>query len=835
MSHDSLDAVIAGYLLAFEAGEVPDRQELLDRHPEHAEALRAFFADLDRMARVASPLRLAGGLEATGAADANGHAAPPSVRYFGDYELLEEVARGGMGIVYKARQVSLNRLVALKMILAGSFASSRDIQRFRTEAEAAANLDHPHIVPIYEVGEHDGQQYYSMKFVEGTSLAGHPRGEIRAEVAGLVDVACAVHHAHQRAVLHRDLKPSNVLVDSRGTRLVADFGLAKRLAAGDGSFTETGQVLGTPKYMAPEQAAGRKDLTVAADVYSLGVILYERLTGQTPFTGDNALTLLRQARESEPPRPSSIRPGLDRDLETVVLKCLEKEPSRRYPSAEALADDLDRWLRGEPIHARPVGRLEKTWLWARRNPAVATAGTLAVAGLVAVAILSSIAAYQADARARAERQRLLIAQRAAQEEVKARERYERTLARSLARPLNSEPVESTRGGMGASRVAYLSEPELKALWELSEIEDQRFSLRFLDEATRDPSAARQLCARAEPALIAAFGLNWSGRDAAAKLLADRLHDPLVATIEHRADVACLALELEDQADPALRAFAVIDAAIARQPRVGRAEWEHYRKLELTLLKAEVAATRLAERWARDPGTISWRSDPYNTSLDDLTEITKRLEPSQANQVAQILLNALAHHEDLDAQIRLAEALVSVASRLAPSDAELLCSSAAQAINTSLSRRAEYPYGSSIVEKLAERMTSAGAARALGGTVRILNDLLAREDDAIARGNLARDLARLANRIEPAEAARVCGRTTEVLVNRIEVASNLHDCLSLAQVARLLPSADAAAVCGRGSRAVVRAIKSEADESARKALASGLACLLIRLKPEGTGS
>ena len=355
MSHDSLDAVIAGYMLAVEGGDVPNRQKLLDQHPEHADALRAFFADLDRMDRVASPLRLADGLDATGAAEANGHTALPTVRYFGDYELLEEIARGGMGIVYKARQVSLNRIVALKMILAGSFASSRDVQRFRSEAESAANLDHPHIVPIYEVGEHEGQQYYSMKFVEGTSLAKHPRTDPRREVEGMIDVIRAVHHAHQRGVLHRDLKPSNVLVDSQGTRLVADFGLAKRLAAGDRSFTETGQVLGTPKYMAPEQAAGRKDLTVAADVYSLGVILYERLTGQTPFTGDNALTLLRQARESEPPRPSTIRPGLDRDLETVVLKCLEKEPGRRYPSAEALADDLANWLRGEPIQARPGG------------------------------------------------------------------------------------------------------------------------------------------------------------------------------------------------------------------------------------------------------------------------------------------------------------------------------------------------------------------------------------------------------------------------------------------------------------------------------------------------
>ena len=230
MSHDSLDAVIAAYMLAVEAGDVPNRQELLDQHPEHADALRAFFADLDRMDRVASPLRIADGLEATGAADANGHTALPTVRYFGDYELLEEIARGGMGIVYKARQVSLNRLVALKMILAGSFASSRDVQRFRSEAEAAANLDHPHIVPIYEVGEHEGQQYYSMKFVEGTSLAKHPAGDPRTEVEGMIGVIRAVHHAHQRGVLHRDLKPSNVLVDSQGTRLVTDFGLAKRLA-----------------------------------------------------------------------------------------------------------------------------------------------------------------------------------------------------------------------------------------------------------------------------------------------------------------------------------------------------------------------------------------------------------------------------------------------------------------------------------------------------------------------------------------------------------------------------------------------------------------------------
>ena len=394
ISHSSLDAIIAAYMEAVEAGDIPNRDDLLAIHAEHAEALQAFFADLDRMDRVASPLRLAGGLDVTSALDANGNSALPTIRYFGDYELLEEIARGGMGIVYKARQVSLNRIVALKMILRGTFATEKDVARFRAEAESAANLDHPHIVPIHEVGEHEGHQYFTMKFVEGTSLAKQRQNDPRKEVEGIIPVIRAVHHAHQRGVLHRDLKPSNVLVDAQGNRFVTDFGLAKRLADADRSLTEPGQILGTPRYMAPEQAAGSKDLTVAADVYSLGVILYERLTGQTPFMGDNALTLLRQARESEPPRPSTIRTGLDRDLETVVLKCLEKGPSRRYSSAIAVADDLDRWRRGEPITARPVGRTERFYRWCRRNRAITAACGLAILSLAGVAATSTFFAIQ---------------------------------------------------------------------------------------------------------------------------------------------------------------------------------------------------------------------------------------------------------------------------------------------------------------------------------------------------------------------------------------------------------------------------------------------------------
>jgi serine/threonine-protein kinase len=296
---------------------------------------------------------------------------PDTPHHVGDYELIEPLARGGMGIVYRARHVRLGRVVALKMLACGELASEAELHRFRAETEAAARLDHPHIVPIYEVGEHDGCPFFTMKLMEGGHLAEHLerfRGHPRRAAEVLVALARAVHHGHQRGILHRDLKPANVLLDGSGRPHVADFGVARHLDDA-AAYTRSGVVVGTPSYMAPEQAAGHsRHQTTAVDIYGLGAILYELLTGQPPFMAESSAQVLRRVLETDPLPPRQLDAHIDRDLETICLKCLEKNPERRYRSAEELAEELERYLHGEHILARPVGRLARGWRWCRRHP-----------------------------------------------------------------------------------------------------------------------------------------------------------------------------------------------------------------------------------------------------------------------------------------------------------------------------------------------------------------------------------------------------------------------------------------------------------------------------------
>ncbi len=322
---------------------------------------------------------------------------------FGDYELLEEIARGGMGVVYRARQNRLNRIVALKTILAGELANEEQVRRFHIEAEAAAQLSHKNLVSIYEVGEHDGQHFFSMELVEGSGLDGRlsdgplpPREAARIVKA----VAEAMHFAHARGVVHRDLKPSNILIDAAGEPKVTDFGLAKQMQ-GDSELTASGQVIGTPSFMPPEQAEGRwEDVGPLADVYSLGAVLYCTLTSRPPFQAAGILETLKQVLEQDPVSPQQLNPSVDCDLETICLKCLDKSPERRYTSAQELADDLARFLDARPIVARPISLGGRFYRWCRRNPVVSGLLAATVVSLVIGTIASTTFAFRAIANAK---------------------------------------------------------------------------------------------------------------------------------------------------------------------------------------------------------------------------------------------------------------------------------------------------------------------------------------------------------------------------------------------------------------------------------------------------
>jgi serine/threonine-protein kinase len=396
-----LDLIGLELHLLIAQGETPDRDNYRQRFPGDDEIIEAAFRTRDKTDRTSlgerpgelliSTQDKPGKNESTVDAPGSGEAvmSPHSWSHASGYEVVSELGRGGMGIVYKARQIALDRMVALKVIRSAEFASEDALLRFQKEAEAVALLDHPHIVPIYQVGHAAGLRFFSMKLIPGSSMdkkladfSDNPRGAARL----LATIAEAVNHAHQRGILHRDLKPANILLDEQGEPHVSDFGLARRIEA-DSDLTHSGYPLGTPSYMSPEQARGeRASLSTATDVYGLGSILYALLTGQAPFTGTSLAETLDKVRGATPEPPGRLNSRVPRDLEIICLKCLEKDPGRRYASASALAADLLRWLGGEPIEARPVGPAMRSWMWCRRNPLPA-----ALAALCGLAILGGLA------------------------------------------------------------------------------------------------------------------------------------------------------------------------------------------------------------------------------------------------------------------------------------------------------------------------------------------------------------------------------------------------------------------------------------------------------------
>jgi TRAP transporter TAXI family solute receptor len=392
---DRLNDALAEYLRSVDRHEVVNPVEFVQRYPELSEELLALLQTADCIERMAGPcgetelpdtceidLESVDGVDETVAGGKDSSAPLLSSdaltgrvgRRFGDYEILGEIGQGGMGLVLLARQVDLDRVVALKMIRSGVLASDKDVERFQIEARAAGRLAHPNILQVFQVGEVDGQHFYAMEYVEGQDLAELLRqGPLSCEQAAALvkDVADGIQHAHERGIIHRDLKPANIIVDADGRPKVGDFGLAKDIRREEG-LTDTGTSLGTPSYMSPEQAAAKLDeVAAASDIYSLGAVLYELLTGRPPFRADSTVDTLLDVIHRNPANPRSLNPKIDLQIESICLKCMQKDPGKRYASARDLAEDLSRYLAGDPVFARPVGCLVRYWHWLRDVPFVA--------------------------------------------------------------------------------------------------------------------------------------------------------------------------------------------------------------------------------------------------------------------------------------------------------------------------------------------------------------------------------------------------------------------------------------------------------------------------------
>jgi eukaryotic-like serine/threonine-protein kinase len=518
-------------------------------------------------------------------------AGEPAVR---GYAILGELGRGGMGVVYKARQVGLDRLVALKMILAGAHARDQDLERFRAEAQAVARFQHPNIVQIYEVGEADGLPFFSLEFVDGGTLAGKIAREPQAPrfAAETVEaLARAMQYAHERGILHRDLKPANVLLAHDGTPKITDFGLAKRLEQDSGQ-TQAGAILGTPSYMAPEQALGQTArVGPATDVYALGATLYDLLTGRPPFAGTSVLETLQMVRTREPVPPGQLAAKLPKDLETVCLKCLQKDPARRYPGAGELADDLRRYLDGRPIVARPVGAAGRAWRWAKRNPWVAGLGSATAALLLAVAVITSVLSYGLHLKRNEAEANFRAAETAREREAQEHQQAELARAREeKAREIRDRQAIDALDALKGTSVFVDRELSRKLSLGSLRLRVQQVTLRELDKL-RQNMAANPLAGRTEVGALQRIGDVY--------LLANRVKD--AADVYQRAVAAAARFRDENPDDPVgLRNLAAVSNALAdAELRLGDAGAARKRYADALALRLKWADTLRGrpEAWA----------------------------------------------------------------------------------------------------------------------------------------------------------------------------------------------------------------------------------------------
>jgi hypothetical protein len=736
------------------------------------------------------------------------------------HEILGELGAGAMGVVYKARHLRLGRIVALKIIRPNSRMSAAEEARFRTEAEAIARLQHPHIVQIHEIGEWRPQRggapqpYFALEFCAGGNwgkkLAGAPLPP--AEAAAAVEtLARAVQAAHDKHIIHRDLKPANVLIDADGRLKITDFGLAKKLD--DHVQTISGAVMGTPSYMAPEQAAGLTTrIGRPADVYALGAILYECLTGRPPFRGPSVAATLHQVIHDDPLPPSRLRPGTPRDLETICLKCLRKEPENRYPSAQELADDLGRFRRGEPIRARPVGRAERTLKWARRNRVATGLLGAAAVGALAATCFAVIAFWYANRASRSDI-------RADTSEVDLRKKKDELLTNEARQMLQVLAAEVRPNQPPPPP----NDSEREELWKLAASPDNELRLRFFQEALRDPVLTRQLKDRRAFAVNAAVGLDATRRVRVERLLGKCLQSSDTAS-DQRADVALILAQLGVR-DPAtarkvvavliegmrntgdpdrLRSFAqgVAAAASPLEPKEATTAcgtvaallvkaMRETSRLDLAAGLALAAlgeglsavAGRLESRAARDvaatlalalieindpdtPPVLSSNAPPRVWPLaQSLSAVIDRLEPTDARETLEVLLETVARAgaNDLYAFQALLQRLPTVASRM----------EAKEAVATLLKalREKDHP---DVLRGLAEALSAVAGRLELQEAEQAVVTLLKtmrRTTNATLLAALARSLSAVAARMEPKAAARRCGEAAVLLTTALSQRPN----------------------------------------------------------------